>query len=245
MLTPEAEELYAVLSNGFSRAAEAVQRIKTGNRTRRVTLACTNAMAMRWLIPRMGDFWRRHPEITVDHMISDNGRDFRRTEVDLRIRYGFGDWPDETAVLLLDETIYPICGLQFAQNHTGCTASDIPSLPLLHVDWVDPEWTGWDELLRRASVPHGPLAGRRFSTFAVTLQACMDEQGLAVGWHRLIADLVREGKLVPFTDLIIPAPGSYHLTWNSSRNLTPAADILRGWLLETAAAERLQDEAGI
>ena len=237
VLTADAEELYAVLSHVFSRAAEAVETIRSGNRAQRVTLACSNAVATRWLMPRMGDFWRRHPEITVDHLITDDARDFRRTEVDLRIRYGTGVWPDETSTLLLDESIYPISGPGYAREHAGATAAEIPELSLLHVDWVDAEWTGWGELLRRAAIPHGPLPGRRFSSFTITLQACIEDQGLAVGWHRLISDLVAAGKVVPFADLKITAPGSYYVTWNANRTLTEPTRILRSWLLDMAAQE--------
>ena len=145
--------------HSFSRTAETVQIIRSGNRTKRVTLACTHAFATHWLMPRMGDFWRRFPEIIVDHLISDDARDFRRAEVDLRIRYGFGAWPDETSALLMTETIYPIAGPGFAQRHADCTAADIPDLPLLHVDWIDADWTGWDELLRRAGDPARAAAG--------------------------------------------------------------------------------------
>ena len=237
VLTAQAQELYAVLSHVFSRAAETVATIRSGNRVQRVTLACTNAFATCWLMPRMGDFWRRYPEITVDHLITDDVRDFRRTEVDLRIRYGLGAWRDETSTPLLDEAIYPISGPGYAREHADATAADIPELSLLHVDWVDAEWTGWDELLRRAAIPHGPLPGRRFSSFNITLQACIEEQGLAIGWQRLIRDLVDAGKIVPFTDLKISAPGSYYLTWNTNRTLSKPACILKTWLLDMAAAD--------
>lgn len=236
-LTADAETLYAVLSYGFSRAAETIETIRSGNRARRVTLACTHAFAQHWLMPRMGDFWRRFPDITVDHLMSDDARDFRRTEVDLRIRYGSGTWPDETSELLLTETIYPVSGPNYAHQHADCTPDEIPDLSLLHVDWVDSEWTGWNELLSRASVPHGPLAGRRFSAFSVVLQACQDEQGLAVGWHRLVRHLLEAGKLVSFTDLSIPAPGSYYLTCNTNRDLNSATRTLRDWLLKMASRE--------
>ena len=188
-------------------------------------------------MPRMGDFWRSFPEISVDHLISDDSREFRRAEVDLRVRYGFGGWPDETATPLMSETIYPIASPDFARRHAGCTAATIPELPLLHVDWADAEWTGWDELLRRAGIPHGALPGRRFSTFGVVLQACQEDQGVAVGWHRLVRPLIEAGRLVPFTDLRMPAPGSYHLSWNANGTTSAAAATLRDWLLAAAAGE--------
>lgn len=234
-LTAPGQDLYAVLSQGFGRAAETVQRIKRGSRASRVTLACSNAMAMMWLMSRMGSFWRAHPEIVVDHLISDLARDYRRADVELRIRYGFGAWPDEAAQLLLTETIYPVCSPRFAEKYAGATPQDIPNLPLLHVDWVDPEWTDWDEFLRRANIEHGPLAGGRFNNFAVTLQACQDDQGLAVGWHRLVQPLIAAGRLVKFTTVQVPAPGSYYLTWNDKRELSEAAKVLRAWLINEAA----------
>ena len=236
-LTADGEELYSVVSNGFSRAAEAVLRIKRGNRSRHVTLACTNAVASMWLIPRMCDFWRRYPEITVDHLISDDARDFRRAEVDLCIRYGSGAWPDEMSRILMSEKIYPICSSRFAETHAGSTIADLPFLPLLHVYWVDPDWTDWSDLLRLNSVPHGPLPGRRFSRYDVTVQACQDDQGLALGWDRLVGDLVSAGKLVRFTDLETKAPGSHFLTWNRNREPTPAVDVFKTWLIETCAKE--------
>jgi LysR family glycine cleavage system transcriptional activator len=180
-LTSAGEDLYGVISNSFSRAAEVVRTIKRGDRSRNVTMACTDAFATMWLIPRMPDFWERFPAITVDHLISDNPRDYRRAEVELRVRYGLGAWADETAELLFDDKIYPVCGPGFAAKHRDATAEALPDLPLLHVDWVDPEWADWDEVLRRANIPHGPNKGRRFSKFSVALQAAQADQGVAIG----------------------------------------------------------------
>jgi DNA-binding transcriptional LysR family regulator len=237
-LTSAGEDLYGVLSSSFSRAAEVVRTIKRGDRSKNVTIACTDAFATMWLIPRMADFWERFPEVTVDHLISDNPRDYRRAEVELRIRYGLGAWADETAELLFEETIYPVCGPGFADKHRDATAEALPDLPLLNVDWVDPDWADWDEVLRRAKIPHGPNKGRRFGKFSVALQAAQADQGVAIGWHRLVRHLLRDAKLVRLTDLEMPAPGGYYLTWNDRRTLSPAAETLRTWLREIAERER-------
>ncbi|MER9136110.1 LysR substrate-binding domain-containing protein [Mesorhizobium sp. M0830] len=238
ILTSAGEELYGVLASGFSRAAEIVRTVKRGDRSKNVTLACSDAFATMWLIPRMPDFWTRYGEIAVDHLISDNPRDYRRAEVELRIRYGFGSWPDENAELLFSETIYPVCGVEFATVHRDATAASLPDLPLLHVDWVDPNWAVWDEVLRRAAVPHGPTRGRRFGKFLVAMQAAQADQGVALGWHRLVKSQIEDGKLVRLTELELPAPGAYYLTWNDNRTLSPAAEILRSWIREIAAQER-------
>ena len=184
-----------MLAHSFSRTAETVQIIRSGNRTKRVTLACTHAFATQWLMPRMGDFWRRFPEVIVDHLISDDAREFRRAEVDLRIRYGIGAWPDEASALLMTETIYPIAGAGFARLHAGCSAMDIPACRCC-------TWTGRTPTGRAGTsccAGPGSRTGRcpagASARSPVVLQACQEDQGVAVGWHRLVRPLVDAGRL--------------------------------------------------
>jgi len=49
--------------------------------------------------------------------------------------------------------------------------------------------------------------------------------------------LVLAGKLVRFTGLETKAPGSHFLTWNRNRELTPAVETLKSWLVEMCAKE--------
>lgn len=128
MLTSAGEDVYAVLASGFSKASEVVRTVKRGDRTKNVTVACSDAFASMWLIPRMPGFWTRYPDIAVDHLISGNSRDCRRAEVELRIRYGSGFWPDESTELLFNDLIYPVCGPEFAQVHRDATAESLSEL---------------------------------------------------------------------------------------------------------------------
>lgn len=236
-LTAEGEALYCVLASTFRGLAETTEAIRSGEHQRQVTVACTHAFARCWLMPRMNDFRRRFPDICVNHLVTDDAREYRRAEVDLRIRYGFGAWTDETPVLLFEDAVYPVAAPEFCAGHRGAVAADLPNLPLLHVDWVDSDWTDWDELFRRGQIARGALRGRRFSTFELALQASQDGQGVVIGWHRLIRPLLASGALVPFTDLLVRAPGAYYLTWNSNVALRDATVAVRDWLLQQAADE--------
>lgn len=57
-------------------------------------------------------------------------------------------------------------------------------------------------------------------------------------------DLVEQGRLVRFTDLVVNSPGGYYLTWNTNHELSPAALILRDWLRTTADATRASPPTG-
>lgn len=238
-LTPAGEELYGALASAFSKVSEVAHGIKHGGQAQNVTIACDDDFATLWLIPRIPDFWRRYPDIAVDHLITNNTKDYRRAEVELRIRYGFGAWLDESAELLFDDTIYPVCSPEFAAIHANVTAADLTDLPRLHTNWIDPDGAGWEEVLPRAGIPNTLGSyGRRFSKYSVVLQAAMADQGVALGWDRLVHDMISEGKLVRLTDLTVPAPGAYYLTTNNNRELSEAACILRSWLREMAERER-------
>ncbi|RUM06759.1 LysR substrate-binding domain-containing protein [Rhizobium chutanense] len=238
MLTAPAEELYRALAGGFSKASDVVNAIKQGNSARNVTIACSDVFGTMWLIPRMPDFWRRFTDISVDHLIGDSFKTFHPSQLELRIRYGSGKWIDETAEFLFDDCLYPVCSPDFAKRHVGASAADLADLPLLNVEWVEPGWTSWEEVLSRGGVPYHASSGRRFGKFSVALQAAMADQGLVVGWHRMVAPLVEKGDLVRFTDLVVPDPGAYYLTWNSTRKLPPAALLLRDWIRRIAEEER-------
>lgn len=66
----------------------------------------------------------------------------------------------------------------------------------------------------------------------------MADQGVVIGWHRIVGDLVDQGTLVRFTDLVIDSPGGYYLTWNTGHQLSLAALVLRDWLRSAATVTR-------
>src|SRR5919108_977447 len=89
-LTAEGEQLYRSLSESFAGMAAAFEAIKTSRTARTVTVGCTTAFAQLWLMPRLGEFLRAHQDIVIDQVVSDRSQDLRRSEVDLRVRYGDG-----------------------------------------------------------------------------------------------------------------------------------------------------------
>lgn len=112
------------------------------------------------------------------------------------------------------------------------TAKCLPELPLLHLEWIEPDWAGWDEVLSRAGIPMGRFVARMRqsgstwglgfgNTFFVAFQVAQADQGVAVGWHRLVRTSVEEGKLIRITDLEQDAPGGHYLTWNDNGPLSP------------------------
>lgn len=241
ILTVDGEALFHVLASGFSHAADTVRAIRRGETARRIIVACSDVFGSMWLVPRMPDFWQRYPEIKVDHLITDNTPNFRRAEVELRIRFGSGTWADETSELLFDDRVYPVCSPSFAHDHANMSLADLKDIPLLDVEWVATDWLRWEDMLAHVGIPVHAANVRRFGKFSVALQAAMADQGVVIGWHRIVEPLIREGKLMRYSELVMQPPGGYYLTWNTARKLSPAALQFKAWMEEHAQAERTAD----
>jgi DNA-binding transcriptional LysR family regulator len=228
-------ELYSVLSAGFSQISNTLERIKTAETITAVTVGASTAIASLWLMKRIGDFWRAHPDITVNHLVSDNADDFRRADVDLRIRFGYGSWPDERATFLYRDYMIPVCGRRFLKQHASTSLETLSKAPLLNLHQVDPSWTTWEEWFRMAGYPAEHLKTRKLNNYISILNAAMDNQGVAIGWSNLIAPLLNDGSLVRFGKTKVLSPGAVYVTWNDHRKLDDAAELLKEWLVKQAA----------
>lgn len=239
-LTREGETLAAALREGFERMSSTFRQLKSFGGKAAVTIGSSMAMAQLWLMPRMGTFWNQHDDIVVDHVISDHARGLDRPDVDLRIRYGDGEWPDELSAKLYDDRIFPVASPAFAKAYPMKSAADLTRLQLLSVEDVDWTWTTWAEFLREVGHPDRRVNVRRFNSYVIALQAARSGQGVALGWESLVAPLIEAGNLVRVTDAAIAAPQSYFVTWSARRPLSPQATKLKDWLISLGSLSSTQ-----
>ena len=234
-LTPEGETVARALQEAFDRVSATLQQVSQNPAMRSVSIGSTMAFAQFWLMPRLHDFWNAHQDIVIDHMISDRNADLFRNDVDLRIRYGDGLWPEETAVRLFGDRIAAVASPAFLARHRIKSPRDLVGLPMLSVEGVDWTWTTWSDFLRAGGAPHRKLNIRRFNSYVIALQAAQDGQGLALGWMNMIRPLLAKRILAQATAQDMAAPQAFYVTWSSKRPLSREAEALRDWLIAQSA----------
>jgi DNA-binding transcriptional LysR family regulator len=234
-LTPEGEAVSRSLGEAFERVANTLREAGQMGSLRSVAIGTTMAVAHLWLMPRLGQFWTAHQDIVVDHIISERSQDLYRSNVDLRVRYGNANWPDEEAVLLFADRIAPVASPAFIASHKIATPKDFANCPLLSVEGVDWTWTTWADFMRACGAPQRKLHIRRFNSYVIAVQAAQAGQGVALGWLGLLKPLIASKALATVTDAEIEAPQSFYLTWSSKRPLKREAAVLRDWLLAHVA----------
>lgn len=233
-LTDAGTQLYPVLRDGFDAFEATLARLTQQRRTRaQVSISATNAFTVKWLVPRMADFQRRHPDIDLQLQASDDLIDLRSTAVDIAIRYGRGPYPGLAIEPLFTDRFAPV-----ANPRLGVVSpEDLARVPLIRFDWKrprpeNPTWERWFMVAqRRLSSQASQL---RFSDEGHAIQAAVAGHGIALVSLALIADDLEAGHLVqPFGPAI--DGHTFYLAMYADR--PPSAPVLAvaHWLRTHAA----------
>ncbi|MCL4675738.1 MAG: LysR family transcriptional regulator, partial [Pararhodobacter sp.] len=146
-LTPAGEQYHRAVSSGLQTILAATREARKTHVGNSVTVTTSTGFSMFWLLPRIGDFRRLHPEIELQFLVADNYLNLSTGTVDVAVRYGEGPWPNVTARFLLQEYIYPVCSRAYLQGRKAPqTPADLLGERLLHLQGpYDPEtrWRNW------------------------------------------------------------------------------------------------------
>lgn len=203
---------------------------------------CTSpAFASRWLVPRLNDFNRRHPEIELHVSTSLQPADFAEDGVDVDIRFGCVESPRLHTEPFLKSVRFPVASPRLlAQNPPLRTPGDLRGFVLLHNEVED----GWSQWLEIAGV-HGivPDPGPRFEHCNLTLRAASDGQGVALAYDALVTGDLATGALVRLFDISLPSTVIYSLVCPGTHLAQPRVRAFREWLINAAELDHLQADA--
>lgn len=199
------------------------------------------SFAVKWLVPRLGHFQEKHPEINV--WISTHGRlvDFSEHDVDMAIRLGRGSFPGFFSSLLLREEVFPVCTPDFL-TRMGMPSSpkSLLGYPLL-LRLGDPDRTDWHEWFEAAGIRGVNLEeGPRFPDTSLALAAALDGLGVALARTAHVVDDLSSGRLVRLFNVDCQANVAYYLVCPEGQQERAKIAAFRSWMLaEVAATERM------
>lgn len=99
-LTDAGARLAASLDDGFSAIAEGLQDLRAQEDRRGLRIATTPLIAHAMIMPRLAEFWEKHPGIEVALFPGSGNVDIVREGFDFGIRTGDGNWPGFDAIHL-------------------------------------------------------------------------------------------------------------------------------------------------
>jgi len=202
-----------------------------------IELAVVPTFGTQWLLPRLKDFQRLHPEITVNLTNRTRPFLFADTEFDAAVYFGDGDWSGTRAHLLMGENPMPVCSPALLAGQAQLGAEQIAQLPLLQQTTRPYAWRQWFNA-QGLSTPRD-MAGPRYELFSMLAQAAIHEMGVALIPPFLIRRELAEGRLVVALDQALTDDArAYYLIVPERKSESAALNAFRDWLVQEAAHYR-------
>ncbi len=232
-LTEEGQDFVTEIRKALNHLAAAVEKLSAPEAGGPLTVSVLPSFASKWLVPRLGRFRDKHPEIDVRISASLQLTDFQRDDVDLVVRYGRGEYDGLHSVRLMTEDIFPVCGPALLEGPNALRKpEDLRHHTLLHDDaYVD--WTMW--LLVAGVAGVDPRQGPFFTDSALVIQAAAAGQGVALARGALAAGDLAAGRLVKPFDIALPTDYAYYILSPKATASRPKITAFREWLLEEVA----------
>lgn len=231
-LTDRGREYYGVVQQGLGVIKRGTERLFRHSAPV-LTISSTPSIITNWLVPRIGDFERTHAGTSLHLNSSTAMVDFAvSTNIDIGIRFGKGRWPNVLADMLVEDVVFPVCRADVARRLTR--PSDLLREQLLT---ESPGWDLWTHWFAAAGVAQAsPKPIRLSDDFNVQLQATLLGRGITLARGLLVADELREGRVVCPFPIAAPSPLQYYVVCHPDRHDERGIAALREWLLDTARA---------
>ena len=211
---------------------------------RRVRIVSVEAVAEKWLVPRLATFKAEHPEVAIELETNHRGVDPDDRNFDAWFAY-----TGETAAprpvtsredTLVEETLYeedllPVCGpALLAALGRPQDPADLEAWPLLYDLGWDADWAYWFTRQGQSTPDLSRASG--FRLYSMLVQAAVHGIGAAIGRPMLIARELESRTLVPVFDRQAEAPERCCLITTAASRQRPEVQAFREWVLDEARA---------
>lgn len=238
-LSEEGKLLYRSVRSGFECMAAGVDEIRAARKPT-VVVGTTTAIATFWLVPRLQDFRRHHPEIDVSIVAADLGFDMVADSIDAGIVFGRGLWRGFRASCLQEGDVFPVCSPGYLEGRRPlCEPHDLLDETLLMLDHDRATITTWALWFAHHGIRGGYHRRIKFNHLSLLLQATCEGQGIALGWSLLTDTLLAQGRLVRPLPGAIRTHGSYYVIV-AERDVREEVRLFEEWVLSQfpASADR-------
>lgn len=227
-LTDEGQALARTLSDGFGTISSGIATLKATSSDRPVRITLTASFAAQWLMPRLKDFWDRHPDIALSLHPDPRVVDLRRDGMDLGIRYGNGDWPGLNSTFLAPARMAVAAAPDLLEGRTRLSAAEMQGM-----EWIlARDWPEQENYLRSLGLAPESLSRTEFFSEDLSLAAARQGLGLIIESLALMEDDLEEGRLILLHDSKDHLPAYFIVTETGPKRAATRAFLK--WLANAA-----------
>ncbi|WP_297778509.1 LysR substrate-binding domain-containing protein [uncultured Roseovarius sp.] len=236
-LTPEAADYADKIRGALQQIAQASVKLTVNPVGGSLSLAILPTFGMRWLVPRLADFARLHPEVTINLSTRLKPFNFVTEPFDAAIHFGHSDWLGTEGLRLRTERVVAVATPEFlARQGPIESAESLLRLPLLQIETRPSAWPTWFEA---QGISGARVTGTIYDQFSTITQAALHGLGVALLPDYLVEQDLATGRLATAWGDKTLISGAYYLVWPVQNGRDPALRKFRDWLAGQAEDEDL------
>jgi DNA-binding transcriptional LysR family regulator len=236
-LTNEGREYQHTVAAILKQLAGATKDIQNVEFNQQLVIGCDQSFATQWLSPRIAQLRRLLPAVSLRIIASDNYGESLGPEVQVAILHGDGQWSGFYSERLFAEEVFPVCSPEYPhqqaqQDWTGwLLQAQLIDLADSHWNWMN--WRLW---LGGNNIDE-PLGNRnlQINSYPLVIDAACAGQGVALGWHGLVDDLIATGRLIRPLKQSLKTEFGYYFICRENLREDPLVLQLQKWLLQSFA----------
>ncbi|WP_339022250.1 LysR family transcriptional regulator [Aeromonas salmonicida] len=234
-LTDAGQDLLETTQSVLLQLAMGIQRLEQYRKPNQLVLNTSTAIARHWLLPRLGEFHRLHPDIDLWLFTSDEEPDMAEQTVDLALHWDLGPQAECRHQHLLADRLLPVATATVLSR----PAEDRTTLHgERELDWH--HWT-----LRGGEDLHLQTRGLNFSDPGLLLEAASAGLGVALVSELLSRPARQQGQLLPLSTRRVKGPQWNLLVHQDSEGM-PECRAICQWLgQQFADGEPDREEGGL
>ncbi|MBE1283357.1 MAG: LysR family transcriptional regulator [Rhodobacteraceae bacterium] len=227
VLTGAGEKLFNATSEAFSLLEQSVAGLRRDARET-VRIAAGPIFTARWLMPKISDFWERHPEIDLQIVPAYRPRLLGQDAAEITIRWERVSEMPDTALRLVDLRPVVVASPDYVERHGPFDRYEaLLQAPILH---QRNHW-GWLDWFAAMGVEvDQPLRGVVLEDANILLRGAVEGQGAIIGWLPFVSQDLREGRVIRLFDEEIRSTHAYFMEVFGEDRASKAVKVVADWL---------------
>ncbi|MFT7337448.1 MAG: LysR family glycine cleavage system transcriptional activator [Marinobacter maritimus] len=256
-LTDEGRQYLDAISTALLQIERASEQV-LGHEESRLRLSLFSSFAVRWLVPRLPDLQRLHPQVELALEMSSENPVLSDRVADCFITI-HRDSPAYSYELLYVERLFPVCSQDYWQrirrelgreigeaglDELAMTTAEIARFPLLSThsiyDKAAGDWEAWYQTVSE-TIPSGARV-QHFSHMLLALEAARFHQGIALTNDYMLSTRKDSEDFVRLPCHPLMTGDRFYFAWKTSRRWERSIQLLRRWLVDEAIRGGLRSE---
>ena len=243
-MTLEGEEFILSVREALDQIISTHNHLSNREHGNLLKISVLPTFAMRWLLPRLNNFQKKHPEFQVHLSHSYQAVNFKREDFDLAIRYGNGKFKGLDARLLFKEDLIPVCTPELLKEVlplkklTSIEPDDLKHFTLLHSDTCTLNWGTWLKHVGAMDVLE-QSSNMYFDSCMLSFEGANFGLGFAVANRAYISKDIAAGRLVAPFDLALPNENGWYIVYPKEYREHKRVQAFQNWVLDESTNDNL------